>query len=164
MTAQMTEALLKWLSTFKSQNSSQSDLKSWNDVSDGVAMAKVLHRIDSTHFNSGEKHFILNSILFTRLNTSIKRLLTIFNFIWIEWVSKIRGDIPSDNKRLRANNLKKVSNAIEEYNSEVLGIHFNSDFVQPDVTRAAEGNRQEMGMSISTSLTIIDNPVTNLCI
>ena len=80
-----------------------------------------------------------------------------FNFIWIEWVSKIRGDIPSDNKRLRANNLKKVSNAIEEYNSEVLGIHFNSDFVQPDVTRAAEGNRQEMGMSIRTSFTIIDN-------
>ena len=66
MTAQMTEALLKWLSTFKSQNSSQSDLKSWNDVSDGVAMAKVLHRIDSTHFNSGEKHFILNRITFTR--------------------------------------------------------------------------------------------------
>ena len=66
MTAQMTEALLKWLSTFKSQNSSQSDLKSWNDVSDGVAMAKVLHRIDSTHFNSGEKHFILNRILFAR--------------------------------------------------------------------------------------------------
>ena len=156
MTAQMTEALLKWLSTFKSQNSSQSDLKSWNDVSDGVAMAKVLHRIDSTHFNSGEKQLILYSILF--INTSIKRLLTIFDFIWIEWVSKIRGDIPSDNKRLRANNLKKVSNAIEEYNSEVLGIHFNSDFVHPDVTRAAEGNRQEMGMSISNSLTIIDNP------
>ena len=58
MTAQMTEALLKWLSTFKSQNSSQSDSKSWNDVSDGVAMAKVLNRIDSTHFNSGEQQFI----------------------------------------------------------------------------------------------------------
>ena len=66
MTAQMTEALLKWLSTFKPQNSSQSDLKSWNDVSDGVAMAKVLHRIDSTHFNSGENHFIPNRITFAR--------------------------------------------------------------------------------------------------
>ena len=95
------------------------------------------------------------------LNTSIKRVWSIFHFIQIEWVSKIRGDIPSDNKRLRANNLKKVSNAIEEYNSEVLGIHFNSDFVHPDVTRAAEGNRQEMGMSISSSLTIIDSPCLN---
>ena len=62
-----------------------------------------------------------------------------------DWVSKIRGDIPSDNKRLRANNLKKVANAIEEYNSEILGIHFNSGFVQPDLTKAAEGNRQDLG-------------------
>jgi len=56
MTAQMTEALLKWLSTFKNPNASQAELKSWNDVSDGVAMAKVLHRIDSSHFNAGKKH------------------------------------------------------------------------------------------------------------
>jgi len=77
-------------------------------------MAKVLNRIDSSHFTA-------------------------------DWVSKIRGDIPSDNKRLRANNLKKVANAIEEYNSEILGIHFNSGFVQPDLTKAAEGNRQDLG-------------------
>ena len=69
-------------------------------------------------------------------------------YIHIDWLSKIRGDIPADNKRLRANNLKKVSKAIDEYNSEVLGIHFNSGFVQPDVTRAAEGNDQDMGRSI----------------
>ena len=54
MTAQMTEALLKWLSTFKAENVSQNELKSWNDVSDGVAMAKVLHRIDSSHFSAGK--------------------------------------------------------------------------------------------------------------
>ena len=54
MTAQMTEALLKWLSTFKNENATQAELKSWNDVSDGVAMAKVLHRIDSSHFNAGK--------------------------------------------------------------------------------------------------------------
>jgi hypothetical protein len=65
--------------------------------------------------------------------------------ILIDWVSKIRGEIPADNKRLRANNLKKIANAIDEYNSEVLGIHFNSGFVHPDLTRAAEGNRQDMG-------------------
>ena len=52
----MTEALLKWLSTFQTQNASQAELKSWNDVSDGVAMAKVLHRIDSSHFNAGENN------------------------------------------------------------------------------------------------------------
>ena len=58
-TVQMTEALLKWLSTFKPENASQSELKGWNDVSDGVAMAKVLHRIDSSHFNSGEAMIVL---------------------------------------------------------------------------------------------------------
>ena len=57
MTAQMTEALLKWLSTFKNENATQAELKSWNDVSDGVAMAKVLHRIDSSHFNAGKQGF-----------------------------------------------------------------------------------------------------------
>ena len=71
-------------------------------------------------------------------------ILKIFH-VFSDWVSKIRGDIPSDNKRLRANNLKKVANAIEEYNSEILGIHFNSGFVQPDLTKAAEGNRQDLG-------------------
>ena len=60
-------------------------------------------------------------------------------------MSKIRGDIPSDNKRLRLNNLKKVANAIEEYNSEIMGLHYSSGFVQPDLTKAAEGNRQDMG-------------------
>ena len=55
MTVQMTEALLKWLSTFKSENVSQSELKTWNDVSDGVAMAKVLNKIDSSHFTAGKK-------------------------------------------------------------------------------------------------------------
>ena len=55
MTAQMTEALLKWLSTFKSENVSQSELKTWNDVSDGVAMAKVLNKIDSSHFTAGKQ-------------------------------------------------------------------------------------------------------------
>ena len=62
-----------------------------------------------------------------------------------DWVSKVRGDIPSDNKRLRANNLKKVANAIEEYNSEILGMHYKSGFSQPDLTKAAEGNRQDLG-------------------
>ena len=62
-----------------------------------------------------------------------------------DWVTKIRGDIPSDNKRLRANNLKKVTNAIEEYNSEILGMHYKSGFAQPDLTKAAEGNRQDLG-------------------
>ena len=51
MAEQMTEALLKWLSTFMPRNASSSEQKSWNDVSDGVAMAKVLNRIDS-HFKS----------------------------------------------------------------------------------------------------------------
>ena len=59
MTTQMSEALLKWLSTFKTGNAPQVELKTWNDVSDGVAMAKVLHKIDSTHFNIGKiKHLV----------------------------------------------------------------------------------------------------------
>ena len=53
MTEQMNEALLRWLSTFMPENASPSEQKSWNDVSDGVAMAKVLHRIDSSHFTAG---------------------------------------------------------------------------------------------------------------
>ena len=143
----MTEALLKWLSTFMPQNASQSEQKSWNDVSDGVAMAKVLHRIDSSHFTSGF-HNIYVIILFKPIRMHIITIMIVINpalHFLLDWVSKIRGDIPSDNKRLRANNLKKVANAIEEYNSEVLGIHYNSGFVQPDLTKAAEGNSQDLG-------------------
>ena len=54
MATQMAKALLKWLSTFKVGNASQVEFKSWNEVTDGVAMAKALHRIDSTHFNIGK--------------------------------------------------------------------------------------------------------------
>ena len=61
MTTQMAKALLKWLSTFKVGNASQVEFKSWNEVTDGVAMAKALHRIDSTHFNAGKN--IFNSYL-----------------------------------------------------------------------------------------------------
>ena len=69
-------------------------------------------------------------------------------------MSKIRGDIPSDNKRLRLNNLKKVANAIEEYNSEIMGLHYSSGFVQPDLTKAAEGNRQDMGTCLRLILMV----------
>ena len=61
MATQMGKALLKWLSTFKVGNASQVEFKSWNEVTDGVAMAKALHRIDSTHFNAGKN--IFNSYL-----------------------------------------------------------------------------------------------------
>lgn len=63
-----TEALLKWISTFGEV------AKSPNDVSDGVAMSKVLARIDPNHFSAewrsklkqdipkGNKHLRLNNL------------------------------------------------------------------------------------------------------
>ena len=50
--------------------------------------------------------------------------------------------------------MKKVANAINEYNTEILGIQFNSGYVQPDVTRAAEGNQQEMGKTSCKKCTL----------
>ena len=89
-----TKALLRWLTTFEVEANryaeEPSSLKclsavfnkifsfsSTIQVSDGVAMATVLHRIDSNHFNAG-------------------------------LLSKIKSDVPPDNKHLKVNNLRKI--------------------------------------------------------
>ena len=101
------DALLVWLSTFDSEARRA-------DVSDGVTMARALHKIDSG-----------------RVFTS-------------EWLTKIKADVPSENKRLKGINLKKVLNGIHDYNSDVLGIKMNSGFFMPDINSAAQGNKQHL--------------------
>ena len=47
--------------------------------------------------------------------------------------------MPNDNKRLKANNIKKVLNTVNEYYSDVLGMNM-ADFPSPDPLRVAEGS------------------------
>ncbi len=53
-------------------------------------------------------------------------------------------DIPSENLRLKANNVKKVLNAIIEYYAEVLNLRI-AEFPAPDVTKVAEGHSKDTG-------------------
>merc|ERR1712176_309359 len=96
-----TKALLRWLTTF------EVEANSTIQVSDGVAMATVLHRIDSNHFNAG-------------------------------LLSKIKSDVPPDNKHLKVNNLRKILGAIVEYNDELPFVSL-TEFPLPNVNLAAEG-------------------------
>ena len=59
-------------------------------------------------------------------------------------LSKIKSDVPSDNKHLKANNLRKIVGAIVEYNE---GFPFVSltEFPLPVINLAAEGHPEEIG-------------------
>ena len=61
-------------------------------------------------------------------------------------MSKLKSDI-SDNKRLKANNLRKIVNGITDYTNDVIGLQL-VDFQMPDTNRAAEGNIQDVGRII----------------
>ena len=77
-------------------------------------MAKVLHQIDSNHFNSG-------------------------------FQSKIKTDVPPDNKHLKVNNLRKILGAIVEFNDEMPFVSL-AEFPLPNVNLAAEGQPEEIGI------------------
>jgi len=115
------DALVVWLSTVGGGQGhgggggSSSSSSGNNDVSDGVLMASALHKVDSAG--------------------------RIFS---PEWLTKIRLDVPAENVRLKAANLKKVMNGIHDYNSDVLGIKFNPEFNMPDINSAAQGNKQHL--------------------
>ena len=79
-------------------------------------MAKVLHQIDSNHFNSG-------------------------------FQSKIKTDVPPDNKHLKVNNLRKILGAIVEFNDEMPFVSL-AEFPLPNVNLAAEGQPEEIGTII----------------
>ena len=61
-------------------------------------------------------------------------------------MSKLKSDI-SDNKRLKANNLRKLLNSVTDYTNDVIGLQL-VDFSMPDTNRAAEGNIQDVGRII----------------
>ena len=61
-------------------------------------------------------------------------------------MSKLKSDV-SDNKRLKANNLRKIVNSITDYTHDVIGLQL-VDFTMPDTNRAAEGNIQDVGRII----------------
>ncbi len=60
------------------------------------------------------------------------------------WLSKIKSDVPSDNKHLKATNLRKILVAIVDFNDVVPFVSL-SDFGQPNVNLAAEGKPDEIG-------------------
>ena len=59
-------------------------------------------------------------------------------------LSKIKSDVPSDNKHLKANNLRKIVGAIVEYN-EALPFVSLTEFPLPNFNLAAEGHPEEIG-------------------
>ena len=63
------------------------------------------------------------------------------------WLAKIKNDVPSDNKHLKANNLRKIIAAIVEFNESVVHFVKLPDFPLPNVNAAAEGQREEIGIS-----------------
>lgn len=67
-----------------------------------------------------------------------------------DWMSKLKSDI-SDNKRLKANNLRKILNSVTDYTNDVIGLQL-LDFPMPDTNRAAEGNIQDVGRIIQVGL------------
>lgn len=62
------------------------------------------------------------------------------------WLAKIKNDVPSDNKHLKANNLRKIIAAIVEFNESVVHFVKLPDFPLPNVNAAAEGHREEIGI------------------
>jgi hypothetical protein len=64
-------------------------------------------------------------------------------------MTKLKSDI-SDNKRLKANNLRKIINGITDYTNNVIGLQL-VDFQMPDSNRAAEGNIQDVGRIIQVN-------------
>ena len=63
---------------------------------------------------------------------------------------QFQSDIPAENKRLKANNVKKVLNGILEYYGDVLAISLG-EFPLPDCAKVAEGKETEVGKSINLS-------------
>lgn len=116
----MTEALLKWMGTFSSSSSSSSSSK---------ALLRLLGSSDGV-----EMAKVLGRIDPEYFGAT-ERI-------------KLKEDVPADNKRLKANNLKKVLAAIDEYNADVLGIGYDYDqryFAAPDPAKAAEGDPYHIG-------------------
>ena len=60
------------------------------------------------------------------------------------WFSKIKTTVPSDNKHLKATNLRKILVAIVDFNDIVPFVSL-PDFGQPNVNLAAEGQPEEIG-------------------
>ena len=65
-------------------------------------------------------------------------------------MAKLKSDI-SDNKRLKANNLRKILNSVTDYTNDIIGLQL-LDFSMPDTNRAAEGNIQDVGRIIQVRL------------
>jgi len=68
------------------------------------------------------------------------------------WLAKIKNDVPSDNKHLKANNLRKIIAAIVEFNESVVHFVKLPDFPLPNVNAAAEGQREEIGRMLQLIL------------
>ena len=58
-----------------------------------------------------------------------------------------QSDLPPENTRLKANNVKKVLNAMLDYYADVLNLQM-TEFPRPDPTKVAEGNDQDTGETL----------------
>ena len=67
------------------------------------------------------------------------------------WLSKIKENVPSDNKHLKATNLRKILLAIVDFNDVVPFVSL-ADFGQPNINNAAEGQPDEIGENFNCLL------------
>ena len=57
--------------------------------------------------------------------------------------SVTQTDVPSDNKRLRSSNVKKVLSGVLEYYSDLLSLQL-LDFPMPDPARVVDGSAEDV--------------------
>ena len=67
------------------------------------------------------------------------------------WFSKIKTGVPSDNKHLKATNLRKVIGAIVEF-IDIIPFMSLTEFGQPNPNLAAEGQPDEIGRMLQLIL------------
>ena len=55
----------------------------------------------------------------------------------------VQTDVPSDNKRLRSSNVKKVLSGVLEYYSDLLSLQLQ-DFPMPDPAKVVDGSSEDV--------------------
>ncbi len=75
-------------------------------------------------------------------------------FFSTQWKSKVRDDIPADNKRLKSSNVKKVLSGMQEYFSDVLNIQLQ-DFPMPDCNKVSEVTSGNGGEDVARLLQLV---------
>ena len=128
MSSSSSDAILRWLSSCFGVK-----LPTPSSVTDGVEMANILHAVDSQFFSEQWKSKIkVRSVAFQVHPVDLS------NFPLCT-----QTDVPSDNKRLRSSNVKKVLSGVLEYYSDLLSLQL-LDFPMPDPARVVDGSAEDV--------------------